>query len=440
MGFPRRRMGSYRLSRTTLLAFAVMASPFAATAIGRQDIAALLTRNPEVVERARLTILPDTFRTLKAATFAWPTAGSLPPGSAIPAPPRLPNFALDINRGDKADRLPDPKPEPGLPEAFAAAGTGSDLSPAGSGSSTALSSSSGTGTGDGTMAGTTGFSAGSGTDPYEAGDDVADANDLAGSNDLADAGDPTGDPAELETAIAAGDDTLVTGLDGTGGEAGPARADPFRSFQGSFGIAAGAAPLDRQTRLIFGIDGALAERFLGGEDDQTSVASKDEDDDRASVAATIGPMDGPAPAERLGLDGRRRARAEKCLADAVYFESRGEPERGQVAVAQVVMNRVFSGYYPADVCRAVYQNARRKFSCQFTFACDNIRDVVTEPRLWKQAQRIAADMLDGKLWDSKVGRATHYHAQSVRPYWIGEMRKLDRIGEHTFYRPRRWNG
>ena len=53
-------------------------------------------------------------------------------------------------------------------------------------------------------------------------------------------------------------------------------------------------------------------------------------------------------------------------------------------------------------------------------------------------ERIAADMLDGKLWDTRVGRATHYHAQSVRPFWISEMRKLDRIGEHTFYRPRRW--
>ncbi len=70
-----------------------------------------------------------------------------------------------------------------------------------------------------------------------------------------------------------------------------------------------------------------------------------------------------------------------------------------MAVAQVVMNRVFSGYYPADVCRAVYQNANRKLGCQFTFACDNIRDVVTEPEMWKQATRIAADMLDGRVWD-----------------------------------------
>src|SRR6202007_2378317 len=66
-----------------------------------------------------------------------------------------------------------------------------------------------------------------------------------------------------------------------------------------------------------------------------------------------------SPAQRLGLEGKPRAKAEKCLADAVYFEARGEPLKGQQAVAQVVMNRVFSGYYPNDVCGVVYQNANR---------------------------------------------------------------------------------
>src|SRR5262249_59218925 len=65
------------------------------------------------------------------------------------------------------------------------------------------------------------------------------------------------------------------------------------------------------------------------------------------------------PAERLELLGDARAKAEKCLTDAIYFEARGEPVRGQIAVAQVVMNRVFSGYYPNTVCGAVYQNSHR---------------------------------------------------------------------------------
>jgi spore germination cell wall hydrolase CwlJ-like protein len=145
-----------------------------------------------------------------------------------------------------------------------------------------------------------------------------------------------------------------------------------------------------------------------------------------------------SPAERLGLSGKARARAEKCLANAVYFESRGEPVRGQIAVAQVVMNRVFSEFYPDNVCDVVYQNANRHLACQFTFACDGIRDVVTEPAAWRRAKRIANDMLDGKLWLSEIGWATHYHAYWVRPSWVREMRKLYKVGVHTFYRPRAW--
>jgi len=144
------------------------------------------------------------------------------------------------------------------------------------------------------------------------------------------------------------------------------------------------------------------------------------------------------PAERLGLEGKARAKAEKCLANAVYFESRGEPVRGQMAVAQVVMNRVFSPFYPNDVCSVVYQNAHRHLACQFTFACDGIPDVVTEPDMWVRAKRIAHDTLDGKLWVPEIGKSTHYHAYWVRPSWVGEMKKMYKLGVHTFYRPRAW--
>ncbi len=141
------------------------------------------------------------------------------------------------------------------------------------------------------------------------------------------------------------------------------------------------------------------------------------------------------PAERLGLKGAERAKSQKCLANAVYFESRSEPVRGQIAVAQVVLNRVFSPFYPNNVCDVVYQNVHRHNSCQFTFACDGIPDVVTEPDAWTRADRIASDMLDGKLWMPEVAKSTHYHATYVRPNWIGEMKKLYHTGLHTFYRP-----
>jgi hypothetical protein len=144
------------------------------------------------------------------------------------------------------------------------------------------------------------------------------------------------------------------------------------------------------------------------------------------------------PAERLSLSAPQRAKSEKCLAEAVYFESRGEVKRGQIAVAQVVMNRVFSGFYPNNVCGVVYQNAHRKLACQFTFACDGIPDKIEEPDMWEQAKEIARDMLDGKLWLPEIGHSTHYHAYWVHPSWVNEMRKLYKIGVHSFYRPRAW--
>jgi spore germination cell wall hydrolase CwlJ-like protein len=159
----------------------------------------------------------------------------------------------------------------------------------------------------------------------------------------------------------------------------------------------------------------------------------------APKGEVTGPDQRPkSPAERLQLNAKERVKAEKCLAEAVYFESRGETKRGQIAVAQVVMNRVFSGYYPTNVCGVVYQNAHRYNACQFTFACDGVRDVVTEPDMWDQAKQIARDMLDGKLWLADIGKSTHYHAYWVHPWWVGTMRKLSRIGVHTFYRPKRW--
>jgi hypothetical protein len=150
------------------------------------------------------------------------------------------------------------------------------------------------------------------------------------------------------------------------------------------------------------------------------------------------PKPPPTPAQELGLEGKERVKAEKCLAQAVYFEARNEPERGQVAVAQVVLNRVFSPYYPSDVCSVVYQNAHRHLSCQFTFACDGKPEAIRERSAWARATRIAKQTLDAKVWLPEVAKSTHYHASYVRPHWVREMKKMVKHGVHTFYRPRRW--
>ena len=99
---------------------------------------------------------------------------------------------------------------------------------------------------------------------------------------------------------------------------------------------------------------------------------------------------------------------------------------------------MFSGYYPEDVCGTVYQNAHRHLACQFTFACEGKSLIVNDQESWSRATRIARDMLDGKLWLNEVGKATHYHAYWVKPHWVREMRTLQKIGVHTFYRPRKW--
>ena len=111
--------------------------------------------------------------------------------------------------------------------------------------------------------------------------------------------------------------------------------------------------------------------------------------------------------------------------------------RGQIAVAQVVMNRVFSGFYPNTVCGVVYQNKHRHLACQFTFACDNIADVVREPDMWERAKKIAKAMLDGQLWLPEVGKSTHYHAYWVHPSWVREMKKMYKIRRAHLLSPAR---
>ncbi len=140
-----------------------------------------------------------------------------------------------------------------------------------------------------------------------------------------------------------------------------------------------------------------------------------------------------SPAERLGLNASTRAKQEKCLAEGIYFESRGEPVRGQIAVAQVIVNRAFSGHYPSSVCGVVYQNSHRHLACQFTFACEGKSLRITEPEPWQAAVRIARDVYEGKIYLAEVGASTHYHADYVQPHWAKKLKKMDVIGRHVFY-------
>lgn len=125
---------------------------------------------------------------------------------------------------------------------------------------------------------------------------------------------------------------------------------------------------------------------------------------------------------------------QRCLAAAIYFESRGEPEVGQAAVAQVVLNRVKAPAYPNTICGVVYQNKHWRNRCQFSFACDGVYDRVNDKESWERAVRVARDVSRGTTYLEKVADSTHYHANYVNPRWGRSMKVLTKIGVHIFYR------
>ena len=127
-------------------------------------------------------------------------------------------------------------------------------------------------------------------------------------------------------------------------------------------------------------------------------------------------------------------RQRRCLATAIYFEARGEPREGKLAVAQVVMNRVRSPAYADTVCGVVYQGQWQRKGCQFSFACDGKADVARNPVQWRISNTLAKKVLRGEAWLKDIDNATHYHATYVKPAWRRSMKHIRTIGKHIFYR------
>ncbi|MDK4805723.1 MAG: cell wall hydrolase [Novosphingobium aromaticivorans] len=134
-------------------------------------------------------------------------------------------------------------------------------------------------------------------------------------------------------------------------------------------------------------------------------------------------------------DAQDRWRALQCLTAAIYYEAASEPENGQRAVAQVVLNRVAHPAFPKTVCGVVYQGSERP-GCQFSFACDGAMARRPMPVVWDRVRRIAAQALDGQVY-APVGLATHYHTSAVHPGWADSLAFIGTIGAHRFYR---WSG
>lgn len=122
-----------------------------------------------------------------------------------------------------------------------------------------------------------------------------------------------------------------------------------------------------------------------------------------------------------------------CLAEAIYFEARGEPVDGQVAVAEVILNRVDSDRYPDEICKVVNQGTGRINACQFSYTCDGVPEQIADQDAWKTAGRVARRLLDGapRLLTQD---ATHYHADYVDPHWATVYPRTAQVGRHIFYK------
>ena len=455
-----RALGAFSFAPFWLSAFGAALAP---TTIGYQDLAALLARQSGVSERWREHLIGSPFGTIHAATFSFarPIGTDLPEPtgvepvnydprsldvkvwSADAAPMARPQLDVEypaVNRRLKGDRLPLPPPAPPasepeiLPQLQPIDAPAPTLAPppprppAPHGAPRLKNA-----------------------EQPDAAPPAARANAeaalpisqmSAAPTEHADAPD-----ADVEDDLSLADrppEIPAAGENGAPGAA-PSSFDAFSFLD--------EQPAERNAQLYFsvatmGSTGGLQEwepgaapvlvsRAVDANIKLSALAGIDSGTEGETVAGKDDAGRLESPAVRLGLTGKPRARAEKCLADAVYFEARGEPLRGQMAVAQVVMNRVFSGYYPNNVCGVVYQNANRHLACQFTFACEG-KDLsrIDELDMWAQAKRIAKDTLDGKIWLVEVGHATHYHAYWVHPSWVHEMKKMYKLGVHTFYRPR----
>ncbi len=124
-----------------------------------------------------------------------------------------------------------------------------------------------------------------------------------------------------------------------------------------------------------------------------------------------------------------------CLAQAVYFEARGETKLGQRAVAQVIIQRTKNRNFPSTICGVVYQGAERRTGCQFSFTCNGAMNRPVDETVWRNALNVADYMLHGPgRNEDYTGRATHFHTLAVAPVWAASMVRTVTIGNHIFYR------
>ena len=125
-----------------------------------------------------------------------------------------------------------------------------------------------------------------------------------------------------------------------------------------------------------------------------------------------------------------------CLAEAMYYEARSEGAEGEKAVAEVILQRVRSRYYPNTICGVVYEGTDRGDKlCQFSYACDGSIAEQKTAKTWERSRQLASRIMAGTIrLGGQTDRATNYHTVEVSPDWAGAMLRTRQIGNHIFYR------
>ncbi|MDC3107639.1 cell wall hydrolase [Paracoccaceae bacterium] len=123
----------------------------------------------------------------------------------------------------------------------------------------------------------------------------------------------------------------------------------------------------------------------------------------------------------------------KCLSEALYFEARGEQIEGQIAVADVIINRKNSNRFPSTICGVVSEGAHKKHACQFSYNCDGKLELIYDKKTYRRIVKLSSMILNGAFSDVTNG-ATFFHASEVSPSWSKKFKKTRKIGRHLFYK------
>ncbi|WP_309628800.1 cell wall hydrolase [Brevundimonas sp.] len=245
---------------------------------------------------------------------------------------------------------------------------------------------------------------------------------MAASSTVRPAGDRT---AEAVARVTQGD------LSARGLAALSARMDPAQ-----LALAIRFDPNEQRAALLGLTPGWESLTLAGRPTLELGVNGLDAQKRNAAMPAALGALRPAVPFVLTAATPADRARALRCLTQGVYYEAALESTEGQEAVAQVILNRVRDPNYPNTVCGVVFEGAERTTGCQFSFTCDGALSQAPVGWAWNRARTVAERALSGYV-ATRVGTATHYHADYVHPWWAPTLGKITQIGAHIFYR---WKG